>query len=75
MPNLSNTNRPVLKLYSFPLSGHAHRVGLFLSLLGLSAEVINVDLRHGEQRNAKFLAMNAFGQVPVLVDGPDDEVV
>jgi hypothetical protein len=29
-----------IKLYSFPLSGHAHRVRLLLSLLGLEFETI-----------------------------------
>jgi glutathione S-transferase len=60
---------PALQLYSFPLSGHAHRVRLFLSLLNLPFELVNVDLRKGEQKSEAFLALNPFGQVPVLVDG------
>lgn len=58
-----------MKLYDFPLSGHAHRVRLFLSLLSLKAEMVEVDLAHGEHKTAPFLALNPFGQVPVLVDG------
>jgi len=37
-----------LKLYRHPLSGHAHRAELFLSLLGLDVELIDVDLLAGE---------------------------
>ncbi|MCK5925599.1 MAG: glutathione S-transferase [Methylococcales bacterium] len=60
-----------LKLYRHPLSGHAHRVELFLSILGLNADIIDVDLMQGEHKQAKFLKKNRFGQVPVL---EDDEV-
>lgn len=56
-------------LYSVALSGHCHRVRLMLSLLGLAAELREVDLRGGAQHSPEFLALNPFGQVPVLVDG------
>lgn len=55
-----------IKLYSFPLSGHAHRVRLLLSLLGLAFETIDVDLVGGAHKQPEFLALNPFGQVPVL---------
>jgi len=58
-----------LKLYRHPLSGHAHRAELFLSLLGLDVELIEVDLLAGEQKQQPFLQKNIFGQVPVLQDG------
>lgn len=58
-----------IKLYHFALSGHSHRVQLFLSLLNLPTEIIPVDLRRGEQKTPAFLAMNPFGQVPVIQDG------
>mgnify|MGYP004708373419 FL=1 len=57
-----------MKLYHFPLSGHAHRARLFLSLLDLPHQVIDVDLANGEHKQAPFLAINPFGQVPVLED-------
>lgn len=57
-----------VKLYTFPLSGHAHRVQLALSLLKVPTELIEVDLRTGAQKQAAFLAMNPFGQVPVIDD-------
>ncbi|WP_434559662.1 glutathione S-transferase family protein [Pseudomonas sp. Z4-20] len=57
-----------IKLYHFPLSGHAHRVQLMLSLLELPVEVIFVDLAKGAHKQADFLAINPFGQVPVIDD-------
>ena len=60
----------MITLYDFPLSGHAHRVRLMLSLLDLEHELIPVDLTKGEQNNDEFLQLNPFGVVPVLVDGP-----
>lgn len=58
-----------MKLYDFALSGHAHRAHLFLSLLGVDAEIIDVDLKNLQQKSPEYLKMNPFGQVPVLVDG------
>lgn len=58
-----------IKLYRYPLSGHSHRVELFLSLLGLPVELIEVDLVAGAQKSPAFLEMNPFGQVPVIQDG------
>lgn len=58
-----------MKLYHHPLSGHAHRARLFLSLLGLPHDLIEVDLKAGAHKQPEFLAKNPFGQVPVLEDG------
>jgi glutathione S-transferase len=58
-----------LKLHDFAPSGHCHRVRLMLSLLDLPYETVAVDLLSGEHRRASFLALNPFGQVPVLQDG------
>ena len=65
------TPRPAapIKVYSSTVSGHSHRVRLFLSLLGLPFETIEVDLRAGEHKRPDFLRRNAFGQVPVIEDG------
>jgi glutathione S-transferase len=57
-----------VKLYRHPLSGHSHRVELLLSLLQVPAQLIDVDLRAGAHKQPDFLALNAFGQVPVLDD-------
>ena len=58
-----------IRVHSFELSGHAHRVRLMLSLLDLPHEVIELDLAGGEQKRPEFLARNVFGQVPVIEDG------
>ncbi len=58
-----------IKLYRHPLSGHSHRVQLLLSLLGRPTELIDVDLRAGAHKQPQFLALNTFGQVPVIDDG------
>ncbi|TNC12264.1 glutathione S-transferase [Methylobacterium terricola] len=57
-----------MKLYHHPLSGHAHRARLFLSLLGVPHEAIALDLKAGAHKAPDFLALNPFGQVPVLDD-------
>jgi len=62
------TPQQPLKLHRASLSGHSHRAQLFLSLLGLPVELIEVDLRSGAHKKPEFLALNSFGQVPVLED-------
>ena len=57
-----------MKLYQHPISGHCHRVALYLSLTDTPYEPVLVDVAAGEQKSAAFLAKNAFGQVPVLED-------
>lgn len=57
-----------ITLYRYPLSGHAHRVQLMLSLLHLPAELVDVDLKQAAHKRPEFLALNPFGQVPVLDD-------
>ncbi len=62
-------NQHPIRLFGFSLSGHSHRVQLFLSLLDLPYEFIAVDLPNRAQKSQEFLAMNPRGQVPVIVDG------
>lgn len=57
-----------MKLYHHPLSGHAHRARLFVSLLSLPHELVEVDLAAGAHKSPEFLKLNPFGQVPVLDD-------
>lgn len=61
-------SQQAIKLYRHPLSGHAHRVELMLSLLGLPTELVFVDLMKGAHKTPEFLALNRFGQVPVIDD-------
>ncbi|RYF70593.1 MAG: glutathione S-transferase, partial [Comamonadaceae bacterium] len=46
---MSNVPAKPIKVYSAAVSGHAHRVRLFLSLLQLPFECIEVDLLTREQ--------------------------
>jgi glutathione S-transferase len=66
-------------LYRFALSGHCHRVELFLSLLDLPVQLVDVDLVAGEHKQPQFLSKNLLGQVPVLQDGectlPDSNAI
>lgn len=59
----------MIKLYGHEISGNSYKVRLMLSLLNLEYEWIKVDLMQGEHKTPKYLAMNPFGQVPLLVDG------
>ena len=65
------TTRPAnpIRLYHHALSGHVHRVELFLNLLDLPFETVTIDVFKREQRSAAFLARNPFGQIPVIDDG------
>ncbi len=59
----------MIKLYGHEISGSCHKARLMLSLLNLEHEWIVVDLMKGEHKSPEYLAMNPFGQVPLLVDG------
>lgn len=57
-----------MKLYRHPLSGHSHRAQLFLALLGVPHDLVDVDLMARAHKTPDFLRINSFGQVPVLDD-------
>lgn len=56
-----------LTLYGMALSGHSHRVELFLRLLELPYRF--VDAPAPVRESAEFRRMNPLGQIPVLQDG------
>ncbi|HEY4297611.1 MAG TPA: glutathione S-transferase [Paraburkholderia sp.] len=58
-----------IRLYTTLLSGHGHRVKLFLSLLDLPFEIVELDMKAGDNRKPEYLALNPFGQVPTIQDG------
>lgn len=58
-----------MKLYWHPVSLMPWRVRIALAEKGLSCEEEIVDLPGGASRQPAFLALNPFGQVPVLQDG------
>ena len=55
-------------LYGFKISGHCHRVELFLNLIQLEYRYVEVNLRNGDHKQPGFLELNRFGQVPVIDD-------
>jgi len=63
----------MMTLYEFALSGNCHKIRLMLSLLGLDYRSVIVNGSERQQKSVDFLAMNPFGQVPVLKD--DDIIV
>jgi glutathione S-transferase len=59
----------MIQLYGHEISGNSYKARLMLSLLNLDYEWIAVDLMEGAHKSPEFLAMNPFGQVPLLLDG------
>jgi glutathione S-transferase len=57
-----------MRLYYGRLSGHSHRARLFLALLGIDYEPVEVNLAAGVHKTPEFLRLNRFGEVPVLDD-------
>lgn len=63
----------MITLYEFALSGNCHKIRLMLSLLGLDYQGLIVNGSERQQKSLDFLALNPFGQVPVLTD--DDFII
>ncbi|MGM3309750.1 glutathione S-transferase family protein [Anabaena sp. WFMT] len=59
----------MIKLHGHEISGNSYKARLMLSLLNLEYEWVRVDLMKGEHKSPEYLAINPFGQVPLLVDG------
>jgi len=58
-----------IKLYCFGESGNSYKAALPLELSGLEWEPVFVDFFAGQHRADEFQALNAMGEVPVLIDG------
>lgn len=58
-----------MKLYMNAMSPNVRRVRLTAAVLGLQLEEKKLDFAKGEHKNPEYLALNANGAVPTLVDG------
>lgn len=57
-----------MKLYDLDVSGNCYKVRLFASLIQLNIELQPVNFLEGEHKQAPLLALNPFGELPILVD-------
>lgn len=69
----------MIQLYGHELSGNSYKAKLMLDLLKIDYQWNSVDVMAGAHKRSEFLAMNPFGQIPVLVDGdmvlPDAQAI
>jgi glutathione S-transferase len=54
------------RLYDYLPSGNGYKVRLVLRQLGLSYELVELDIKRGETRTPEFLAKNPNGRIPLL---------
>jgi maleylacetoacetate isomerase len=59
----------MMKLYGYYRSSASYRIRIALNYKGIDWEYVSVRLDKGEQREAKYLAMNPMGLVPLLDTG------
>ena len=64
----SKPTQPI-RLHTTLLSGHGHRVKLFLTLLDLPFTINELNMAAGDNRKPAHLALNPLGEVPVIEDG------
>jgi glutathione S-transferase len=71
--SVSSKPRPAqpIKLHTTLLSGHGHRVKLFLTLLDLPFTTIELNMKAGDNHTPAHLALNPFGEVPVIEDADE----
>eukprot|EP00898_Chlorokybus_atmophyticus_P007735 jgi/Chlat1/7963/Chrsp69S07396 len=59
----------MVKIYGSTFSTCTRRVMTVAEELGVQYEIANVDLSKGDHKKPEYLAMQPFGQIPVLEDG------
>lgn len=57
-----------MQLYDLELSGNCYKVRLFAALANIKLELIAVDFLAGEHKSPGLLALNPFGELPILDD-------
>jgi len=58
----------MLKIYGANLSAPANKVRMTANILRLEYEYVQVNIREGEHRTEKYLAINPAGKVPAIDD-------
>jgi len=56
----------MIRLYDFLPSGNGYKIRLLLTQLGISFELVEMDITKGETRTPEFLAKNANGRIPLI---------
>jgi glutathione S-transferase len=56
----------IMRLFDYPASGNCYKVRLLVAHLGLTCEVVTVDIATGETLTHEYLARNPAGRTPVL---------
>jgi glutathione S-transferase len=57
-----------MRLHNVAYSGNSYKVRLLLAQLGITCEIVEVDILKGESRTPEFLKINPNGRTPVLDD-------
>lgn len=57
----------MVTLYDDPISGNGYKVRLLLNQLGVTHDLVEVDILKGETRTPEFLAKNPNGKIPTVV--------
>jgi glutathione S-transferase len=56
----------MITLYDFDLSGSCYKVRLLLNILGVEYSRVPVDFVNREHKNAAYLKLNPFGEIPIF---------
>jgi glutathione S-transferase len=59
----------MIRVHSTMQSINGYKVRLFLTLLDIPFELVELDMYGGEHKREPFLTLNPFGQMPALEDG------
>jgi glutathione S-transferase len=59
----------MIHVHSTRASINGYKVRLFLAMLGVPYELVELDMYSGEHKREPFLSLNPFGQMPALQDG------
>jgi glutathione S-transferase len=57
-----------MKLYNSAVSGNSYKVCLLMAQLGISCDIVEIDILKGKSRTPEFLKINPNGRTPVLDD-------